>query len=144
MTIAVHESYRRQGVASKLLEACAELFGPAGRKPCRHLELHCLTTNRAAIALYKKCGFRIARTIRDHYYIDQQFHDAYLLRYERYDSSVETSLVDRRTNNSTTSLRSRFFESIRGWIEGTQKFLLRTKRISEEAEAPSKASFMRV
>ena len=128
MTIAVRGSNHRQGIASKLLETCGETFDPTGGKPCRCVELHCLTTNRAAIALYKKCGFRIMRTIQSHYYFDQQFHDAYLLRRDYCNRDIQKHTG--RSSSTDSSKKKKeggggFSSLLRDLIQGAQKIVAR-------------------
>ena len=55
--VAVREEYRRQGIARKLLETVLE---EAARMGARTAFLEVRAGNRAAQALYARCGFRIA------------------------------------------------------------------------------------
>ena len=75
--IAVHPSYRRQGVASALLQVY-ERFAEANRMAFLTLEVR--KHNTAAIALYKKHGFILAG-IRKNYYQDNK-EDAILMKLE--------------------------------------------------------------
>ena len=64
MNIAVDPSARRRGLATALLE---ELFARAGRERAYTLEVR--TSNRPAISLYERFGFRPAG-VRKRYYQD--------------------------------------------------------------------------
>jgi ribosomal-protein-alanine N-acetyltransferase len=64
MNIAVDPSARRRGIASGLLE---QLLARAGRDASYTLEVR--TSNRGAIALYERFGFR-AVGVRPRYYTD--------------------------------------------------------------------------
>ena len=67
MNIAVDPALRRRGIASALLEALLERIDD-GSGSCQ-LTLEVRPTNRAAIALYERYGFRSAGT-RPRYYQD--------------------------------------------------------------------------
>jgi ribosomal-protein-alanine N-acetyltransferase len=67
MNIAVDPSLRRKGIASALLEALLERIDD-GSGSCQ-LTLEVRPTNRAAIVLYERFGFRSAGT-RPRYYQD--------------------------------------------------------------------------
>ena len=54
--VAVHPSARRQGIGAKLLDA---IDAVAHQKEIETLYLHVDVSNEAAIALYKKCGYRL-------------------------------------------------------------------------------------
>jgi [ribosomal protein S18]-alanine N-acetyltransferase len=64
ITLDVLEPYRRQSVGSKLLRA-AEREASAGGAAIMYLET--ATTNKAAIALWKKHGYRESGTIENYY-----------------------------------------------------------------------------
>jgi len=64
ITLDVLEPYRRQSVGSRLLEA-AEREASAGGAAIMYLET--ATTNKAAIALWKKHGYRETGTIENYY-----------------------------------------------------------------------------
>ena len=57
--IAVLDSFRRQGIATRLLEAVAQYVTSKG---CERSELEVNVCNTAAIELYKKCGYEIVGT----------------------------------------------------------------------------------
>ena len=63
MNVAVTPEWRRQGVASQLLE---QLFDAAGPEARHTLEVR--TSNRAAIAMYERFGFRRAGHRRRYYH----------------------------------------------------------------------------
>ena len=69
MNIAVAPAYRRQGVATTLLERLFELT--AGQGGRRGYTLEVRVSNASAIKLYERAGFR-ARGIRRGYYTDNR------------------------------------------------------------------------
>jgi ribosomal-protein-alanine N-acetyltransferase len=68
MNLAVAESHRRRGIASRLMERLFELTEGDGR---RGYTLEVRISNTAAIKLYESLGFR-ARGIRRGYYTDNR------------------------------------------------------------------------
>ena len=64
ITLDVLEPYRRQSVGSSLLQA-AEREASSHGAACMYLET--ATTNKAAIALWKKHGYRETATIENYY-----------------------------------------------------------------------------
>jgi [ribosomal protein S18]-alanine N-acetyltransferase len=68
MNVAVHEDYRGQGVATKLLNRLFELTAGDDR---RGYTLEVRVSNAGAIKLYEKLGF-VARGIRRGYYTDNR------------------------------------------------------------------------
>jgi ribosomal-protein-alanine N-acetyltransferase len=64
ITLDVLENYRRQGIGSLLLAAGEKEAVSRGGK---RMVLETATTNKAAIALWKKRGYRQAVTIQDYY-----------------------------------------------------------------------------
>jgi ribosomal-protein-alanine N-acetyltransferase len=73
VSIAVMTEHRRKGVAGELMAAAMEGMRRYNAKQC-YLEVR--VTNEAAVGLYKKLGFEIARTVRG-YYADGE--DAYVM-----------------------------------------------------------------
>ena len=70
--IAVDEPARKQGAATRLLEA-AERY--ATDRGCRKLSLRVLGTNEPAIRLYERLGFVREGTLRDEFLINGAFVD---------------------------------------------------------------------
>jgi ribosomal-protein-alanine N-acetyltransferase len=68
MNLAIDPDWRRQGLATRLLE---DLFLRTQGDADRGYTLEVRPSNRAAIALYERLGFR-ARGIRRGYYIDNR------------------------------------------------------------------------
>ena len=68
MNVAVHPEYRRQGVASKLLD---ELFELTSGDPRRGYTLEVRVSNATAIALYERFGFEPSG-VRRGYYTDNR------------------------------------------------------------------------
>ena len=60
------ESYRGKGLGYELLKA---VIDEANKRHCKSIYLEVSVLNESAIALYKKCGFKIDR-IRKSYYKD--------------------------------------------------------------------------
>jgi len=63
MNVAVHPERRRAGIASTLLRRMVEIAGPTAR-----YTLEVRTSNRAAIAMYERLGFRPAGHRRGYYH----------------------------------------------------------------------------
>jgi ribosomal-protein-alanine N-acetyltransferase len=68
MNVAVHPGYRRQGVASRLLD---ELFELTAGDPRRGYTLEVRVSNTTAIALYERFGFEPSG-VRRGYYTDNR------------------------------------------------------------------------
>jgi ribosomal-protein-alanine N-acetyltransferase len=68
MNLAIHPAYRRQHIASKLLD---ELFALTAGDSRRGYTLEVRVSNRSAIALYERFGFE-ASGIRRGYYTDNR------------------------------------------------------------------------
>lgn len=62
--IAVLPQYRRQGIATRLLQTVAEFSQIQG---CERCELEVNTANVEAVALYKKCGYAVEGLRKDFY-----------------------------------------------------------------------------
>ena len=67
--IAVHPTYRRQGLALRLLDFAEEM---ARKKGATDLRLEVRRSNQAAIEMYKKKGFQIAGVRRGYYYEEKE------------------------------------------------------------------------
>ncbi len=76
VTLDVREEERRSGYASQLLQRSEEILMNYGVEA---YDLQVDTTNRAAIAFYKKHGFKTIRTIRNYY---ANGNDAFLMMKE--------------------------------------------------------------
>ncbi len=72
--IAVHKDYRRQGVGQAIIESLVKI---AEEKEMIGLTLEVRKGNEAALALYKKNGFKL-EGIRPEYYEDNK-EDAYIM-----------------------------------------------------------------
>jgi ribosomal-protein-alanine N-acetyltransferase len=64
ITLDVLEEYRRQGIGSLLLDAAEKEAAARGGE---RMVLETATTNKAAIALWRKHGYRQLGTIEDYY-----------------------------------------------------------------------------
>jgi ribosomal-protein-alanine N-acetyltransferase len=78
MNVAVAPAHRRRGIASTMLDRLFELTGDQGR---RGYTLEVRVSNRGAIELYERHGFR-ARGIRRGYYTDNR-EDALIMWRDR-------------------------------------------------------------
>ena len=87
MNLAVHSSYRRRGIAVQLL---AELFDLTAEDPKRGFTLEVRISNKVAIALYERLGFR-ATGVRRGYYTDNR-EDALIMWKDA--AAVEAPSVD--------------------------------------------------
>ena len=74
MNLAVDEPYRRQGIAKRLME---ELFATTADDSMRGYTLEVRISNKRAIELYERAGFRITG-VRRGYYTDNR-EDAYVM-----------------------------------------------------------------
>jgi len=64
VTLDVSAGYRRQGLATELMEAAERLALADG---CKSLALHVYTENAAAIAFYQRLGFAYSHTVGSFY-----------------------------------------------------------------------------
>ena len=74
-TFGIRTSFRGRGLGAHLLRATLDTMRDAR---CCRSELHVLTTNVAAIALYLKCGYVQMKELPQHYHYDNRSHDALL------------------------------------------------------------------
>eukprot|EP00906_Rhabdomonas_costata_P026479 RCo037695 len=77
ITLGVHQQYRRLHLGSQLLMRLHRMLEDSG---CPAVFLHCKADNYAAISFYQRHGYTIARALTNYYYIDNAYHDAYVLR----------------------------------------------------------------
>lgn len=78
MTLGVHPTARRRGLARELVQAATAVA--AGELGGEWATLHCLTSNTRALQLYKGLGFAVTRSRRGYYWIDGRSFDAVELR----------------------------------------------------------------
>lgn len=72
LNIAVHPSYRRQGIGRRLIEAASEQARAEG---IMKLRLRVLSCNPEALSFYKACGFREEGRLSQEFYVDGRFVD---------------------------------------------------------------------
>lgn len=72
-SLAVLPEFRRQGLASQLLDV---FHGRIERK-CQSASLHCRTSNQAAVRLYESSGYEASYTIPNYY---EDGEDAYFMK----------------------------------------------------------------
>ncbi len=77
VSIAVLEGYRRRGIGTALMKAA--LAALKEKYGCKEVYLEVRVSNKPAIKLYEKLGFRIVKTI-PMYYLDGE--DAYVMARE--------------------------------------------------------------
>ena len=75
--IAVRDDWQGKGVGTALMAACIDLAD--NWLNLRRLELEVFTDNETAIRLYKKFGFEIEGTLRQHALRDGQYADTYMM-----------------------------------------------------------------
>jgi len=76
-TIGVSPEYRKQGLASYMLEQMAAELQELG---CRTIALHVKADNEAAIRFYRKQGFKVVEELPKYYFIGGKWCDAYHMR----------------------------------------------------------------
>ncbi|KAK9505328.1 hypothetical protein O3M35_009411 [Rhynocoris fuscipes] len=74
--LTVSPKYRRLGVAATLMKSLEEI---SERKKCYFVDLFVRVSNKNAIAMYKKLGYVVYRTVLDYYSGDPD-EDAYDMR----------------------------------------------------------------
>jgi [ribosomal protein S18]-alanine N-acetyltransferase len=72
-SLAVLPEFRRQGLASQLLDAFHERI----ERKCQSASLHCRTSNQAAVRLYESSGYEASYTIPNYY---EDGEDAYFMK----------------------------------------------------------------
>lgn len=72
--VAVHEAYRRQGIAARLLQ---DFMQESEKRGIHSFTLEVRVSNTAAIRLYESCGFQIEGTRKGFY--DKPKEDAYIM-----------------------------------------------------------------
>ena len=63
-SLAVVRQYRRQGIGLRLMR---KFVAEARGRGCRVVYAEAAVRNRGALELFKRCGFRRVRLLRDHY-----------------------------------------------------------------------------
>jgi ribosomal-protein-alanine N-acetyltransferase len=76
LDIAIDQGHQRKGIGRKLLEAMLSL---ARHENMRRMVLEVRSTNQAAIALYRACGFEKIGLRRDYYPATNGREDAILM-----------------------------------------------------------------
>ena len=72
-SLAVLPEFRRQGLASELLD----VFHMSIERRCNYASLHCRQSNAAAVRLYEAAGYHAAYSIRNYY---EDGEDAYYMK----------------------------------------------------------------
>lgn len=85
LNIAIHPSYRRQGIGLRLIGALKDLARLEGK---RKLRLRVLSCNPGAVAFYKSCGFREEGRLVQEFYVDGRYVDDILMSYFLRDKEV--------------------------------------------------------
>ncbi|MER2174886.1 MAG: GNAT family N-acetyltransferase [Carnobacterium sp.] len=76
VAVGVHSEFRGRGVGTELFY---KLFELAEQQQIHRLELTVLTTNEAALNLYKKMGFKIEGLKKDSLCINEEYEDEFSL-----------------------------------------------------------------
>ncbi len=76
LTVGVLEDYKRQGIATKLIKF-AEKW--AKEKGVKRLELHVITKNKPAVALFQKTGFKEEGTRKKSMKVEEKYFDEFLM-----------------------------------------------------------------
>ena len=74
MTLGTSSEQRGQGIGGRLLDALIVRLKALGAVD---INLHCTTTNEAAIALYISRGFTLVDRLDAHYHFNEKHHDAF-------------------------------------------------------------------
>lgn len=74
--ITVHDSYQNKGLGTALTQ---HMLGIAHKKKLRKVTLNVLTTNKRAICMYEKCGFKIEAKLRKECFIKGRYYDDYVM-----------------------------------------------------------------
>ncbi|KAL6047591.1 Ribosomal-protein-alanine N-acetyltransferase [Balamuthia mandrillaris] len=77
MTLGVSPQVRRHGLGSMLIQRMCEEFH---RHHCESIWLHVKCDNNAAVQFYHKHGFQRYRRLQGYYNLNNQLHDAFLMR----------------------------------------------------------------
>jgi ribosomal protein S18 acetylase RimI-like enzyme len=72
-TLGVATSARKQGLGTRVLDRTLEQLWQRGTHT---VQLHVKADNNVAINMYHKAGFIQVQTIKNHYFFDEQYHDA--------------------------------------------------------------------
>mmetsp|Transcript_57044 Transcript_57044/g.130966 ORF Transcript_57044/g.130966 Transcript_57044/m.130966 type:complete len:219 (-) Transcript_57044:886-1542(-) len=83
MTLGVQEDYRRRHIGSRAVQQILRVLST--HTTCRVAELHVKSDNHAAVSFYNRLGFQPdphVGYVRDHYLIEGQRYDAWLLQYD--------------------------------------------------------------
>jgi len=78
LTLGADQSYRKRGIATRLLQLCEEyaLHASDAGILCGAIYLHVVSYNSSAAAFYERCGFRMLRQVRDYYLINERYFDS--------------------------------------------------------------------
>lgn len=74
--IAVSPDYQQHGIGTRLLTEMKRIAADDG---VRKLSLRVLSTNQAAIAFYKRFGFRVQGVLVEEFWLDGQYVDDILM-----------------------------------------------------------------
>ncbi|WP_422658652.1 GNAT family N-acetyltransferase [Paenibacillus sp. EC2-1] len=78
LNIAIHPSYQRKGLGSRLMQAAKDM---ARLEHKRKLRLRVLSSNPGAISFYKTCGFHEEGRLEREFFIDGHYVDDILMGY---------------------------------------------------------------
>jgi ribosomal protein S18 acetylase RimI-like enzyme len=72
-TLGIRQDYRLQGLGHTILK---DITHRIWNKGCAKITLHVKADNIQAIQLYTKHGFKVTKHLKEHYYFQDQHHDA--------------------------------------------------------------------
>ena len=90
MTLGSSETFRGQGLGTKLMRECMNIVEQV--QDCGIIYLHVITYNQTAIRFYERLGFYRIEEIPNYYSIDDKNYNCYL--YAKYINGMEFNCHD--------------------------------------------------
>jgi putative acetyltransferase len=88
--MAVHDDFQGRGVGTALMQAAVEMAD--NWLNLQRLELTVFTDNDPAVRLYKKCGFVIEGTLRQHSFRAGRYEDVYFMARLRPERNTDANI----------------------------------------------------
>lgn len=108
MTFGIAPPWRQQGLGTQLWQETVKVLC---QRKFTEVWLHVKKDNIVAIRFYKKCGWIIVSELKNYYFIDDQYHDAYLMKYI-IKATKQKGLDARHENDNTEAdVEQRFIAS---------------------------------
>ena len=103
--LCVKKAYQGAGLGKSLLEYCIKNCQARGYNS---FFLHVATTNKPAMNLYKKLGFKEMRIIRNYYHLDKPpDNDAYLMVLEKGNKNKDNNKKENNNQNNYNNYNNR-------------------------------------